>query len=401
MSLSIEPSAKLSIRDLDLLGKRLFLRVDFNVPIYAGKVLDDTRIRASLPTIALAVKKNSRVIVASHLGRPKGRQRAGCSLKPVADHLASLLKREILFVSDCIGAQVRERVDMLRNGQVLLLENLRFREGETRNDFRFAHKLAGLAQEYCNDAFGTAHRAHASTVGIPTILGRGAAGLLMEKELGYLSRILFHPQHPIVAILGGAKVSDKMEVIDNFLNFVDTILLGGNMAFTFLKAQGRPVGKSMVENNKLDIARGAFKKARSQGVKLLLPTDAVIAERCQKGAATRVVQSDSIADGWMGLDLGPQTIKEFKKAIAQAKTIIWNGPLGVFEIEEFAQGTLKIASAVAKSQALSVVGGGESILALRKAAVQNKITHLSTGGGASLEFLAGKKLPGLEILTDR
>ncbi len=401
MSLSIEPSAKLSIRDLDLLGKRLFLRVDFNVPIYAGKVLDDTRIRASLPTIALAVKKNSRVIVASHLGRPKGRQRAGCSLKPVADHLASLLKREVLFVSDCIGAQVRERVDMLRNGQVLLLENLRFREGETRNDFRFAHKLAGLAQEYCNDAFGTAHRAHASTVGIPTILGRGAAGLLMEKELGYLSRILFHPQHPIVAILGGAKVSDKMEVIDNFLNFVDTILLGGSMAFTFLKAQGRPVGKSMVENNKLDIARGAFKKARSQGVKLLLPTDAVIAERCQKGAATRVVQSDSIADGWMGLDLGPQTIKEFKKAIAQAKTIIWNGPLGVFEIEEFAQGTLKIASAVAKSQALSVVGGGESILALRKAAVQNKITHLSTGGGASLEFLAGKKLPGLEILTDR
>ena len=401
VSVFMKQNTKLSIRDLDLPGKRLFLRVDFNVPIQAGKVLDDTRIRTSLPTIELALKKNARIILASHLGRPKGKQREEYSLKPVAAHLSSLLKREVLFVSDCVGAQVRDRVDTLTNGRVLLLENLRFRAGETSNDFPFARKLASLAQEYCNDAFGTAHRAHASTVGVPEILGKGATGLLMEKELDYLSRVLYNPQHPVVAILGGAKVSDKMEVIGNFLNFADTILVGGGMAFTFLKAQGRTVGKSMVANDKLDIARETLRKAKSRGVKLLLPPDAIIAQRCQKGMETRLVQSGSIAEGWMGLDVGPQTIKEFKRVITQAKTIIWNGPLGVFEIEEFAQGTLQIANAVAESQALSVVGGGDSISALRKAAIQNEITHLSTGGGASLEFLAGKKLPSVEILTDR
>ena len=391
---------KLSITDLDLDRKRLFLRVDFNVPIKDGQVADDTRIKAVLPTIELAVQERARIVLASHLGRPRGQRREEFSLKPVARHLSSLLNSEVRFVNDCIGPEVQAQVERLQPGELLLVENLRFQEGETTNDPEFARQLGGWVQEYVNDAFGVVHRAHASTVGVPSLLERGAAGFLVARELEYLSRVRHQPEHPVVAILGGAKVSDKIEVIENLLGFADVILIGGGMAFTFLKAQGESVGSSLVEQDKIGVAEEIMASARSRGVSLQLPVDSVVAEKCQRGVETRL-EASKVSEGWMGLDIGPATVKLFQEEIARAQTLFWNGPLGVSEIEEFSEGTVQIAKAVADSSALSVVGGGDSVTAVIQAGLGDSISHLSTGGGASLTFMAGRTLPGVEILTDK
>lgn len=392
--------SKLSIRDLELEGKRVLIRVDFNVPLESGKVVEDTRIQAALPTLRLALDKGGRVILVSHLGRPKGEPRPEFSLRPVAGHLAGVLGQEVAFAADCVGPEVEEAAAGLEPGEVLLLENVRFHTGETRNDPEFASRLARLADEYVNDAFGTAHRAHASTVGVPRVLGRGAAGLLMERELNYLSRVLYAPEKPVVAILGGAKVSDKIEVIENFLGFVSGLLLGGGMAFTFLKAQGAEIGDSILEEDKLELAGRILAEAASRQISLLLPTDVVVAPRKDAPEQVRTVPARQIPSGWMGLDIGPETVRQFRRQIAEARTIIWNGPLGVFEIDAFSRGTVEIARAVADSPALSVVGGGDSVAAVKRAGVEDRITHISTGGGASLEFLAGKELPGVAVLSE-
>lgn len=391
---------RVSIQDIDLNGKRLFMRVDFNVPIQDGRVGDDTRIQAAIPTIRLAQKKGAKVILASHLGRPKGEKKAEFSLAPAAARLGELLGEEVAFVDDCIGPEVKAAVAKLKPGQVLVLENVRFHKGETKNDPDFAAELASLADEYVNDAFGTAHRAHASTVGVPQALGRGAAGLLIEKELKALSSVLFGAEQPVVAIFGGAKVSDKIEVIEKFLSVAQTIIIGGGMAFTFFKAQGKPIGNSLVEEDKLDLARELLAKAKAQGVELMLPTDIVVADKFAADAQSKTVSDSEIPDGWMGLDVGPKSIESFKARLAKAKTVIWNGPLGVFEMEQFAKGTMAIASAVAESSAFTLIGGGDSVSAVKKSGVSEKISHISTGGGASLEFLAGKELPGITILTE-
>ncbi|MEE8348483.1 MAG: phosphoglycerate kinase [Acidobacteriota bacterium] len=391
---------KLSITDLDLDGKLLFLRVDFNVPLAQGQVADDTRIKAALPTIEFAIQNNARIVLVSHLGRPQGQRRKELSLYPVAGRLSSLLNQEVQFVDDCIGSEVRSQVEILQPGQVLVMENLRFQDGEIKNDPEFARQLGMGVQEYVNDAFGVAHRAHASTVGVPSLLGRGAAGFLVARELDYLSRVRHEPQHPVVAILGGAKVSDKIEVIESLLGFADTILIGGGMAFTFLQARGESVGNSLVEQDKIEVAEGVIARARSRGVSLQLPVDSVVARKCQPGVATHV-EISHIGEGWMGLDIGPQTVETFQQEIARANTLFWNGPLGVFEIEEFSLGTVAIAKAVADSSALSVVGGGDSVTAVVQSGLGEAISHLSTGGGASLAFMAERALPGVEILTDK
>jgi phosphoglycerate kinase len=396
--------AKLSIRDLDLKGKRVFVRVDYNVPLNdAGEITDDTRIRASLPTIEYALKDGARLILASHLGRPKGKANPKYSMKPAAVRLGELLGKPVEFAGDCIGAEAAQRAAALENGQVLVLENLRFHPDEEKNGPEFAQKLASLAELYVDDAFGSAHRAHASVEGITHYLQPAAAGLLMEKEVASLSRATEHPAHPYVVIVGGAKVSDKIEFLQNLAKLADTILIGGAMAYTFLKAAGIQMGKSRVEEDKLELARDLLRQMEHQGTRLLLPTDHVVAEKLEAGAAHEV-SAGSIPADKLGVDIGPATRGAYASEIAGARLIVWNGPMGVFEIPEFAEGTLAVAQAVAKATdagAFSIVGGGDSVAAVTQAGLADKISHISTGGGASLEFLSGMKLPGVEALTEK
>jgi phosphoglycerate kinase len=398
--------SKLSIRDLALNNHRVLMRVDFNVPLEDGRVIDDTRIRETLPTIEYALRHGARLVLVSHLGRPKGKPNPAMSLKPAAERLRMLLDKELArgenvgFCPECIGPEAEEMAGKLEQGQTLLLENLRFHPEEEANDPKFAKQLAGLADYYVNDAFGTAHRAHASTVGVTRFVQKAAAGLLMEKELQYLGKVVRQAERPFIAILGGAKVSDKIGVIRNLLDKVDALIIGGGMAYTFLKAQGEQVGKSLVEEDKIDLARELLKEAKNHKIKFLLPTDHVVAEKIDPNAIVQTVTS--IPAKLMALDIGPKTIEAFADEIARAATILWNGPMGVFEVPAFAKGTFKIARAVAENVgATSIVGGGDSVSAVNAAGVADKITHISTGGGASLEFLEGKKLPGVEALTDK
>lgn len=393
---------KLLIKDLDLKGKRVFIRVDFNVPLdEEGRITNDARIQASLPTIRHALSQNGRVILASHLGRPKGKVNPKMSLKPVAAALGRLLGRNVLMASDCVGEEALAQSRRLKEGDVLMLENLRFHSQEEANDPEFAKQLAALCELYVNDAFGTAHRAHASTVGMIPFVGKAAAGLLMEKELAYLGKAVSNPDRPYLAIIGGAKVSDKIQVIDNLLNLVDVLLIGGGMAYTFLVAEEYEVGKSLVETDKITLAESLLNTARDRKVTLLLPVDHVVASKLSPTAEIKTTTIQETPMEWMGLDIGPETVARFRNQIALARTILWNGPLGVFEMEPFAQGTMAIAQAVAECSATTIIGGGDSIAAVTQAGVADKITHISTGGGASLEFLGGAKLPGVEALSDK
>ena len=395
---------KLSIRDLDLRGKRVFVRVDFNVPIKNGTIGDDTRIRAALPTIDFARKQGATVVLASHLGRPKGAVAPQYSLEPVAKRLADLLHHPVEFVLESIGGSVKAAVDEAAKtpGSVLLLENLRFHAGEEKNDPAFSAALASLADLYVNDAFGAAHRAHASVEGITRHLPRAAAGFLMEKELTWLGRALESPERPFIAILGGAKVSDKLEVIENLLPRIDRLIIGGAMAYTFLKSRGVPVGASLVEDDKLDSARDVEAHAAQRKVQLELPVDHVVTEKLEAGSPHEVLRvGDPAIGSRLGVDIGPATIERYRAAIEDAKTVIWNGPMGVFEIPDFAEGTTAIARAVAAVDGTTIIGGGDSISAINKAGVADRISHISTGGGASLEFLGGQVLPGVAALTDK
>ena len=397
--------SKLSIRDLDLNGKRVFIRVDFNVPLDGTRVTDDTRIRETLPTLKLAAEKGGRLVLASHLGRPKGKVDPKYSLAPVAARLGELLGKPVAFAADCVGADAESKSKALKNGEVLLLENVRYHAEEEKNDPEFSKQLAALCDQiFVCDAFGSAHRAHASVVGITKFVRKAAAGLLMEKELNYLGKAVSNPERPFVSILGGAKVSDKIEVVQNLMKLADAMLIGGAMAYTFLKSQGLPVGKSLVENDKLDLARGLLDEAKKRNFRLLLPLDHVLAESPDATAAVKTTGIAATPENLMGLDVGPKTIAAFSTEIANAKTIVWNGPLGMFEKPAFAQGTLAMARAVAAATAAgatSIVGGGDSVAAVEQSGVANQISHISTGGGASLEFLAGEKLPGVEALSER
>jgi phosphoglycerate kinase len=403
--------AKLSIQDIELTNKRLFIRVDFNVPLTEDgtTITDDTRIVATLPTIEYALRKNAKVILASHLGRPKGKPNPKYSLKPVVTRLRELLDKKlgegvnVAFSPDCVGEIAEEMARQLESGQVLLLENLRFHAEEEANDPAFSKALASLAEVYVNDAFGSAHRAHASTEGITHYLKPAVAGLLMEKEITYLGKALENPEKPFVAIIGGSKISGKIDVIQNLLDKVDTLVIVGGMAYTFQRALGVKTGKSLVEEDKIEMAKDALNKAKAKGVKLLLPVDNILADNFAADAKTQVWDcSKDFPDDWQGLDIGPQSIAAIEEVVATAKTIVWNGPAGVFEFPRFAVGTNAIAHAVAANRtAISIIGGGDSVSAINQAGVADQITHISTGGGASLEFLEGKKLPGVEALTDK
>jgi len=394
--------AKLSITDLDLKGKRVLIRVDFNVPLSEMQaVTDDTRIRAALPTIRRALGQGARVLLVSHLGRPKGKVVPAMSLAPVAARLSQLLGAPVQMAPDCIGDAVKTAAAALKPGQVLMLENCRFHAGDEKNDEGMSRALAELCDVFVNDAFGAAHRAHASTVGVTRFVPVAAAGLLMAKEVEYLGRALTDPTRPFVAILGGAKVSDKIGVLKNLVTKVNALLVGGGMAYTFLKAQGMEVGASLLEADKRDLARSILDEARAKGVTFLLPMDHIIAERAEATAPTRIADSTAIPAGWMGLDIGPKAREAFATVIRGARTIVWNGPMGVFELDPFREGTFAVARAIAASGATSIVGGGDSVAAVTQAGVADKMTHISTGGGASLEFLEGVELPGVAALTDR
>jgi phosphoglycerate kinase len=388
-----------SIESLELAGKRVFIRVDFNVPLTEGRVRDATRIDAALPTIRYAISKGARLILASHLGRPKGKVKSELSLKPVAALLSERLGMQVRMASDCIGPEVEKIIAEIQNGQVLLLENLRFHIEEEKNDDGFARALARLADVYINDAFGTAHRAHASTVGMVRYCKERAAGFLLQRESEYLSKVLANPEHPFLAIVGGAKVSDKIQVLRNLLDRADVIVIGGAMAYTFLRAQGHQTGKSLVEEEHLDLARELLDAAQKKGRPLLLPVDHVAAAEAKEGSKPTTVRGD-IPPDLMGVDIGPATVERFGQEIARARTIFWNGPLGVFEIPPFDAGTMAIARLVAESKALSVVGGGDSVAAVMRSGRADAITHISTGGGATLEYLEGRTLPGLAVLDE-
>ncbi len=396
---------KKTLKDMDFAGKRVLVRVDFNVPMAkdgSGTIVDDARIRAALPTLQYLIDHQAKLILMSHLGRPKGEANPAFSLAPVAQRLGELLKKEVLFVpsDQVVDEQVKERLASLKEGQVALLENTRFHAEETKNGPAFSKELASLADLFVNDAFGTCHRAHASNVGVADLLP-SCLGFLVEKEVEIMGQALEDPARPFLAILGGAKVSDKIGVIENLLDKVDTILIGGGMAYTFLKSQGKEIGLSLLEEDKIELAASLLEKAREKGVEILLPVDGVVAEKLAEGVKTEVVSIDQIPKDQMALDIGPKTAERYRKEILQAKTVVWNGPMGVFEIPAFAEGTFAVAKALADSDAVSIVGGGDSASAVEQAGYKEKITHVSTGGGASLEFLEGKSLPGIAAIGDR
>jgi phosphoglycerate kinase len=388
---------KKTIRDINVKDKRVLVRVDFNVPIKDGTVGDDTRIRAALPTVEYLLENGAALILCSHLGRPKGQPLPDFSLKPVAEYLAKLIERPVSFAEDCIGPKAEEAAKGLKAGDVLLLENTRYHDGETKNDPEMAKQLASLADVFVNDAFGTAHRAHASNVGVSEYLPT-VAGFLLEKEIKYLGQAIAAPEKPFVAILGGAKISDKIGVIKNLLKKADSILIGGGMANTFFKAQGYPVADSLVEDEAIETAKEILAEA---GTKFRLPVDVVIADKFEADAAHKTMATGPIPDGWRILDIGPETLAHYAKIVQDARTVVWNGPMGVFEFPEFAKGTLGVAQAAAESGAVTIVGGGESVAAIKQSGIADKITHISTGGGASLEMLEGKTLPGVAALQDK
>lgn len=396
--------AKLTLKDADLNGKTVLMRVDFNVPIENGKITDDNRIVQALDSINFIVDAGAKLILTSHLGRPADKPEPEFSLKPVAEHLKTLVDVPVHFAEDCIGEKAKKVIDAANAGEIVLLENVRFHGAEKKNDPEFAKQLAGHADLFVNDAFGSSHRAHASVAGVTRFLQPAVSGFLLEKEIRYLEESVNNPERPFVAILGGAKVSDKIGVIENLLNKVDTIIIGGGMTYTFYKAKGFEIGNSLVEDDKTELAGELMKKAESLGVKFMLPVDSVIAKEFKNDAEHKVVDEDGIEPGWMGLDIGPQSIVAFGNQIKHARTVLWNGPMGVFEMPNFAEGTFAVANALAgatKAGATTIIGGGDSAAAIKKAGLEDAVSHVSTGGGASLEYLEGKELPGVSALTDK